>query len=251
MLEQLSPEATLVVPPPIETPGTIINPAAAQEAAEIYSKGLNTVIPPRTISREDNPSQIQDYKVEKKLGSGAFGVVFSALQVPLDRSVAVKVLTDSEDAPPERRLRMKNEFLREAQFTGRLEHPNIVPVHDIGLTVNAEGQANPFYVMKEIRGKSWLETIRKESRRENLKIFKSVINAIAFAHDRNIVHCDLKPDNVMVGEFGEVLVVDWGQAIDLSTPETIRPGGTPAYICLLYTSPSPRDKRQSRMPSSA
>ena len=226
----LDPRATLIAPQPSESPETVINPAAAQEAAEIYAKGLNTAIPPRTISREETPNQIQDYKVEQKLGAGAFGVVFSALQVPLDRSVAVKVLTDTTDAPLERRQRMKNEFLREAQFTGRLEHPNIVPVHDIGLTVNAEGQANPFYVMKEIRGKSWLETIREESRRENLKIFKSVINAIAFAHDRNIVHCDLKPENVMVGEFGEVLVVDWGQAIDLSSPDTIRPGGTPAYI---------------------
>lgn len=226
----LDPRATLIAPQPAEAPATVVNPAAAQEAAEIYSQGLNTAIPPRSVSRVDTPNQIQDYKVEEKLGAGAFGVVFSALQVPLDRSVAVKVLTDTDDAPPERRLRMKNEFLREAQFTGRLEHPNIVPVHDIGLTVNADGHANPFYVMKQIRGKSWLETIRSNSRQDNLKIFKSVINAIAFSHDQNIVHCDLKPDNVMVGEFGEVLVVDWGQAIDLSNPDTIRPGGTPAYI---------------------
>ena len=219
-----------LIPPKAKSEDTVINPDAAREAAERFSEGLDTVIPPRSISRMDQPGRFQDYKVEKKLGSGAFGVIFRALQVPLERNVAVKVLqgTDSESETQNRKL--KNEFLQEAQFTGRLEHPNIVPIHDIGLTVDSNGRVNPFYAMKEIRGVSWLHTIHKKTRAENLTVFKHVVNAIGFAHDKNILHCDLKPANIMLGEYGEVLVVDWGQAIDLSQENTIRPGGTPAYI---------------------
>lgn len=224
-----STDQTIIVTPSAPEP-TLVNPAAAQEAAELYSEGLRTIIPPRNISRDPVAGQIQDYQVEKRLGSGAYGVVFRAKQVPLERSVAVKVLRETENISDKRREKLKTEFLREAQFTGKLEHPNIVPIHDIGLTVSPDGESRPFYVMKEIRGISWLDTIREKSRRENLKIFKNVVDAIGFAHEQNILHCDLKPENVMVGEFGEVLVVDWGQSVDLTDPETMRPGGTPAYI---------------------
>lgn len=226
MVDQLEPRALRV---PSSVP-TVINPGAAQEAAEHYSSRLKTVIPSRTISRDEIPGQLQDYKIEKRLGHGAFGIVFRAVQVPLDRNVAVKILQETEGDSEARNLKRKNEFLREAQFTGRLEHPNIVPIHDIGLTVNANGKVNPFYAMKEIRGVSWQNTIHSKKRQENLLVFKHVVNAIRFAHDKNIIHCDLKPDNVMLGEFGEVLLVDWGQAIDLSDESTMRPGGTPAYI---------------------
>ena len=83
--------------------------------------------------------------------------------------------------------------------------------------------------MKEIKGISWQDEIKEKTRDENISIFTRVVDAIGFAHSNNILHCDLKPENVMLGEFGEVLVVDWGQAIDMSRPETFRPGGTPAY----------------------
>ena len=208
---------------------TIVNPQAALDAAEEYSKGLQSLIPPRTIVRKEEASDSSDYQILKKIGSGAYGTVFRAKQVPLERSVAIKLLQNSTE-DEQHQQRIKNEFLREAQFTGRLEHPNIVPIHDIGLTVSPTGKVNPFYVMKEIRGESWLSVIRTKVLRENLDIFKNVTNAIAFAHSQNILHCDLKPDNVMLGEFGEVLVVDWGQSVDLSVSETMRPGGTPAYI---------------------
>ncbi len=229
-------QVTMVEPPPASiepspaTQPTLINPNAAQEAAEHYTVRLKTLIPPRTISRDEIPGQLQDYKLEKRLGQGAFGIVFRAIQVPLDRNVAVKILHDSDGDSEARNLKRKNEFLREAQFTGRLEHPNIVPIHDIGLTINSNGKVNPFYAMKEIRGVSWQDTIGSKTREENLLVFQQVVNAIRFAHDKNIIHCDLKPDNVMLGEFGEVLIVDWGQAIDLTDITTMRPGGTPAYI---------------------
>ena len=208
---------------------TIVNQQAAYEAAEEYSRGLHSLIPPRTIVRKEQVPDNSDYQILKRIGAGAYGTVFRAKQVPLERSVAIKLLQDST-VDKQQQERIKNEFLREAQFTGRLEHPNIVPVHDIGLTVSPSGKVNPFYVMKEIRGQSWLSVIRTKSLKENLEIFKNIVNAIGFAHSQNIVHCDLKPDNVMLGEFGEVLVVDWGQAVDLSVAETMRPGGTPAYI---------------------
>ena len=208
---------------------TIVNPQAALEAAEEYSKGLQSLIPPRTIVQKSQVADSSDYQILKRIGSGAYGTVFRAKQVPLERSVAIKLLQSSNE-DERHQQRIKNEFLREAQFTGRLEHPNIVPIHDIGLTVSPKGKVNPFYVMKEIRGQSWLGEIGKKSLAENLEVFKNVTNAIAFAHSQNILHCDLKPDNVMLGEFGEVLVVDWGQAVDLSVPNTMRPGGTPAYI---------------------
>ncbi len=194
-------------------------------------RSINSVIPQRTVSRKVEEGKLQDYKLEKQLGSGSFGVVFRALQVPLDRTVAIKILTSGASADAQQRDKLQNEFLREAQFTGRLEHPNIVPIHDIGLTLDRQGNLErPFYVMKEIHGTSWLQKIARLSRAENLEIFKKVVDAIGFAHDKHVLHCDLKPENVMLGQFGEVLVVDWGQAIDLNQPGSIRPGGTPAYI---------------------
>ncbi len=209
---------------------TIVLPAGGSPSRPTVQRSVKTVIPPRSISRKSEPGKLQDYKLEKRIGSGSFGTVYRALQVPLDRTVALKVLT-AESGTTEQQERVKTEFLREAQFTGRLEHPNIVPIHDIGLTEDSSGDPNrPFYVMKEIHGVSWLQQIMRLSRGENLEIFKRVVDAIGFAHDKNVLHCDLKPENVMLGEFGEVLVVDWGQAIDLSQPASIRPGGTPAYI---------------------
>ena len=197
---------------------------------------------PRSISRDEKPGEVQDYRLREKLGSGSFGVVYRAEQVPLERTVALKMLkprkrpkgTESEDTQARiksQRIKDRNEFLREAQFTGKLEHPNIVPVHDIGLVKGSNGTGNrPFYVMKEIKGDSWQSKLKHNTRAENLEILRNVADAIDYAHDKNIIHCDLKPENVMLGEFGEVLVVDWGGAVDLNRRETFRPGGSPAYI---------------------
>ncbi len=207
-------------------------------------RGSASAIPPRTIAEADSDTdsiaEMRDYKIQTELGQGSFGIVFRATQVPLDRSVAIKLLKplplppstegeQSKQARNQAETKIRDEFLREAQFTGKLEHPNIVPIHDIGIASGGKRADRPFYVMKEIKGISWQDVLSEKTRDENVDIFHRVVDAMGFSHSRNILHCDLKPENVMLGEFGEVLVVDWGQAVDMTRPETIRPGGTPAY----------------------
>lgn len=149
------------------------------------------------------------------LGEGGMGVVHLAEQRALGREVAVKsVKADARTADTTLKL------LREAWITGALEHPNVIPVHDVRL----DGDGQPQIVLKKVEGKSWSEVFgdaRHLSERFaasdplewNLRVFLQVASAIHYAHSRGIVHRDVKPENVMVGTFGEVYVVDWGLAV--------------------------------------
>ena len=164
------------------------------------------------------------------LGAGGQSAIRVARQVSLDREVVVKRLPEEKRTP--KRIKA---LLAEAWLTGALEHPNIVPVHDVEL----EEDGTPALVMKKIEGKTWGELIRGENALDgyehdgdpltfHLRVFMQVCNAVHFAHSRGIVHRDLKPDNVMVGYFGEVYVVDWGIATVPKKPKSI--AGTPAYL---------------------
>ena len=155
--------------------------------------------------------------VHHTIGEGGMGVVHLATQATLGRHVAVKTLRKGA-GDQEAALRI----LREAWVTGALEHPNVVPVHDVG--VDASGA--PVIVMKRIEGRVWSHLMRdgpEIARRFgatdplewNLRTLVSACNAVHFAHSRGILHRDLKPDNVMIGEFGEVYVLDWGIAVSL------------------------------------
>ena len=135
-----------------------------------------------------------------------------------------------EAAKSERR---NKKFLAEAVVTGDLDHPNIVPIYDVG--TNSEG--NLFYSMKKVQGDPWMNVIDQKSLAENLDILMRTADAVGFAHARGIVHRDLKPENIMLGEFGEVLVMDWGLAHPLagyrksnSVASSKSMGGTPAYM---------------------
>ncbi len=120
----------------------------------------------------------------------------------------------------------RKKFFYEAQITGDLDHPNIVPIHELG--ASQEGML--FYSMKLIGGTEWKDVIKKNSREENLDILLKVCDAVAFAHSKHVIHRDLKPENTMLGTYGEVFVTDWGLAVNLEQTRDFTLGGTPVYM---------------------
>jgi eukaryotic-like serine/threonine-protein kinase len=143
------------------------------------------------------------YEILDRLGEGGMGVVYLARDRELGREVALKVLRAPDPSPEER-----DRILREARILASLEHPGIVPVHDVA--VLPDGRV--FYVMKRVRGERLDAARSARSRAELLRVFRQVCNTVAFAHAAGVIHRDLKPQNVMLGAFGEVLVLDWGVA---------------------------------------
>ncbi len=189
------------------------------------------------------------------LGEGGMGLVRVADQTSLGRKVAVKSIRASSYHPSEAATYASDpgedpdslKLLHEAWVTGTLEHPNIVPVHDVVL----DQEGHPLIVLKRIEGVTWSDLLKKPTAvRErfgakdlldwNLRIFTQVCNAVSFAHSRGIIHRDLKPQNVMIGAFGEVYVLDWGIAVALREDgvggrlrlarEVREMAGTPLYM---------------------
>lgn len=170
-----------------------------------------------------------EYELIKVLGEGGMGVVYDARQTSIDRSVALKMIKGAAATNE----KQKAKFLAEVVVTGDLDHPNIVPIYDVG----SNAQGNLFYSMKKVQGTPWQKVIAQKSLAENLDILMRTADAIGFAHARGIIHRDLKPENIMLGEFGEVLVMDWGLAHPLkgfrksrSITNIATMGGTPAYM---------------------
>ncbi len=163
------------------------------------------------------------YRLVGPLGAGGMAAVWEAEDAVLSRRVALKVL-DAADGTPDRIERL----LAEARVLASLEHPGIVPVHDAG--VLADGRA--FCAMKRVEGESLgAAAARLPSAAARLRLFLRICETVAFAHARGVLHRDLKPSNVMVGPFGEVLVMDWGLA---AGAEEAQAGGsvagTPGYM---------------------
>lgn len=190
----------------------------------------------RTIAKEAIPTPAH-LAVYPELGRGGMGRVHPATDRNLLRHVALKRL-DRELA---REPMYKEGFIAEAQMTGQLEHPNIVPVHELAVSP----QGVPYFTMKLVQGielEKWLEQhpIGSPQRlSEGLEIFLKVCDAVAYAHHRGVVHRDLKPENIMVGDFGQVYVMDFGLArLTKTRPasgkssqmEAPGPVGTPAFM---------------------
>lgn len=182
-----------------------------------------------------------ELKAGKVIGEGGMGVVREAEQVALGRVVAIKTLKPGRAEPGS-----ASDLLREAWVTGALEHPNIVPVHHLEI----DDGLNPLLILKRVDGVEWSALykdgaeIRKRFGAEdilawNLGILMTVLNALRFAHSRRVIHRDLKPSNVMIGQFGEVYVLDWGIAASLEedpsgrfphVSESSDLAGTPSYM---------------------
>jgi serine/threonine protein kinase len=162
------------------------------------------------------------YKIQGELASGGMGAILRVIDQDLQRPMAMKVIKpafkNDEDT--------LKDFIREAKITGLLEHPNIIPVHELGLSE----ETGLFFTMKLARGET-LNRILTEIKKGTpqyvekynmfylLSIFRRICDAISFAHSKGIIHQDIKPHNVIVGQHGEVLVMDWGLARFIGDPE--------------------------------
>ena len=197
----------------------IVNPIPASGEA---TTGLQSAL----AVEDDAP----EYEVLSQLGAGNMGIVYHARQLSLNRELAIKTLKpNSTQAQHDQAM-----FVSEAVVTANLVHPNIIPIHDLGRTKDGK----LFYSMKKVSGVSWNEIIRERSLEENLDIFMKFSDAVAYAHSRGVINRDLKPENVVVGEYGEVIVLDWGLAITTERFEKRRSvlvdfrggAGTPVYM---------------------
>ncbi len=235
---RLFPNEVVTLSPGLELSATRVrddedDPEASCSIQQAY---VDRLLPPEF-------RQALKYDVQLEAGRGGMGTVFRVHEMSIRRQVAMKVMRaqTSEEAIAR--------FIGEAQITGQLEHPNIVPVHELG--VDEHDQL--FYTMKYVRGdtlKALLgrmaagdaDTVRKFPLPQLLFIFEKVCDAVAFAHSRRVIHRDLKPENVMLGEFGEVLVMDWGLAVLLPDTEgAIDAHGAGNPIVRVAAPPPPSD----------
>ena len=198
------------------------------------------------------PLKPQDrYHFIRSIGFGGMKGVLLVRDTDTDREVAMAIMPDFRERPRQDLER----FVGEALLTARLEHPNIVPVHDIGI----DNSGSPFFTMKYLRGQSLAqllarmkqgdsEMLEKYTLYRRLQIFQRVCNAVDFAHSRHCCHLDIKPGNVNIGDFGEVVVLDWGLASPLDDRGRAllsgdrRAKGTPGYMPPEFLSPETAEK---------
>lgn len=184
----------------------------------IYGLASETMLSPEELRRAlglPSGDRIEDYEGLSAIGIGGVGAVFSAHEPGLNREVALKILRPQYRNKAER----IEWFIREARATAQIDHPNIPPVHRLGVF----DDVGVYFTMKRVEGETLRTILRKlnedkEGYRRTytlhrlLEIFIGACNGVAFAHSHGILHCDLKPGNLMVGDYGEVLVMDWGMA---------------------------------------
>ncbi|MCB9779193.1 MAG: SUMF1/EgtB/PvdO family nonheme iron enzyme [Alphaproteobacteria bacterium] len=192
-----------------------LSPSPTLAYAPSASGDSPTLAPPPAVGDRvggAHPPEHPRYEARRLLGRGATSVVFAVHDRELDRELAMKVLVHD----PAEKLLLAHRFVAEARVMARLEHPGLVPVHDLGRL--ADGRL--FYTMTKVQGRTLGRVIREfhgdgpasedGTLRRLVDAFRRVCEAVAQAHAQGVIHRDLKPDNIMVGPFGQVLVLDWG-----------------------------------------
>ncbi|HSQ62403.1 MAG TPA: serine/threonine-protein kinase [Polyangiaceae bacterium] len=206
---------TLVRVPQLDTAWTTPDGALA---ATVGVDSAKAQPPPSSVPGNEFSSR---YAMQTPLGEGGMGVVRLASDRRVGREVAMKTMREGRGSPG-----LATRFFREACVQAQLEHPAIVPVYDLGW----DPSGSLYFTMKRVRGVNFAEIIvrlrsgdrdapREYTRRKLLTAFASVCQAVDFAHSRGVVHRDLKPSNIMLGDFGEVYVLDWGVAKLVDTPD--------------------------------
>ncbi len=246
--------------------------ATINRSVQEFPTGQPTdALPPRSLSGDSSTSSLriqspggetggeeQEFILETRLARGGFGEVWRATQTALRRTIAIKRLradrlTPNPDSETDHTLQVESAFYYEALITANLSHPNIAPIHDLG----TDRGGRMLLAMKLVEGELWSERIRNDLVRLGVRDFLSmhvqtladVAQAVHFAHSRGVVHRDLKPSQVIVGNYGEVQLMDWGLALvhdetaatkhlprlmeEPNVPTRrngMNPGGTPAYM---------------------
>jgi len=209
-----------------EEASSSLPPTRTSDPAETAVPSPTAPTAPTSDRNPDARPRLRDrerYQILGEHGRGGLGRVSRAYDHDLGRDIAIKELISRGDLGELR-------FQREALITARLEHPGIVPVYEAGRWTDG----TPFYAMKLVSGRSLRDLIGERSTvEERIGLLHHVIavaDAIAYAHGRNIIHRDLKPANVIVGDFGETIVIDWGLAKDLSVSDELAPGPSTATV---------------------
>jgi len=219
-----------------ELPESVLNSIAgvADAPSVADARDIATVLdvaePSHLSHAAEPPTRVGDFELIEEIAQGGMGVVFRARDVVLDREVAVKILRDRFPADSD----IARRFLEEARITGQLQHPGIPPIHQVGTLPDGR----PFLAMKLIKGRTLANLLAEDSKRPSwdfqasvatmplgellqdatadrgrfIMVFEQICQAVAYAHARQVIHRDLKPQNIMVGAFGEVQVMDWGLA---------------------------------------
>jgi len=212
-------------------PSAQVDPTGIEPASELVRERL-AGLAARSKGRDER------LKVAEEVARGGMGAIYRARDTDLGRELAMKVMlppVDGADPPQTVAAQVLHRFLDEAQITGQLDHPGVVPVHEVG--IDACGRA--YFTMRLVKGKTADVVFRLARERKDdwtqtraLEVILKVCDTLAFSHSKGVVHRDIKPTNVMVGRFGEVYVMDWGLAKVLGADDRrdlrLKPASTPS-----------------------